>query len=220
MVDQTNLRPFKVALWLSQWQQSHARCPWSSITGWTLTRRGTVRQSFARMPSTCLTMMSWSQVMLRESTLTISLLDSGKWEPWVSLTKPHLSLQRLQWHRPSTAQQRITNPAGCLPGTTWHLCKRVIWSVFTAGGKQNEGIFTKLAWSLTLKKTKIMASGPIISRQIDGEKVEAVTDFIFLGSKITSGVTAAMKLKDACSLEGKLWQTQQCIRRQRYHFLT
>ena len=50
--------------------------------------------------------------------------------------------------------------------------------------------------------TKIMASSPNISLQIDGEKVEAVTDFIFLGSKIT----AAMKLKDACSLEEKLWQ--------------
>ena len=50
---------------------------------------------------------------------------------------------------------------------------------------------------------KIMASGPIISWQIDGETMETVTDFIFLGSKITSVVTAAMKLKDACSLEGK-----------------
>ena len=49
-----------------------------------------------------------------------------------------------------------------------------------------------------------MASGPITSWQIEGEKMEALTDFIFLGSKITAEVTAAMKLKDACSLEGKL----------------
>ena len=49
-----------------------------------------------------------------------------------------------------------------------------------------------------------MASGPITSLQMGGEKVETVKDFIFLGSKIT---TADMKLKDACSLEGKLWQT-------------
>ena len=52
-----------------------------------------------------------------------------------------------------------------------------------------------------------MASGPITSWQIDGETVETVetvTDFIFLGSKITRTVTAAMKLKDTCSLEGKL----------------
>ena len=49
-----------------------------------------------------------------------------------------------------------------------------------------------------------MASGPITSWQIDGEKVETVTDFIFLGSKITVMVIATMKLKDVCSLEEKL----------------
>ena len=58
----------------------------------------------------------------------------------------------------------------------------------------------KAGLKLNIQKTKIMASGPITLWQIDGEKVEAVTDFIFLGSKIT----AAMKLKDACSLEEKL----------------
>ena len=52
-----------------------------------------------------------------------------------------------------------------------------------------------------------MASGPITSWHIDGETVETVTDFIFLGSKITAVVIAAMKLKDACSLEEKLWLT-------------
>ena len=55
---------------------------------------------------------------------------------------------------------------------------------------------------LNNQKTKIMASGPITSWRIDGETVETVTDFIFLGSKIM--VTAAMKLKDACSLEENL----------------
>ena len=50
---------------------------------------------------------------------------------------------------------------------------------------------------LSIQKTKIMASGPITSWEIDGETVETVSDFIFGGS-------AAMKLKDACSLEGKL----------------
>ena len=49
-----------------------------------------------------------------------------------------------------------------------------------------------------------MASGPITSWQIDGETVETVTDFIFMGSKITAVVIAARKLKDAYSLEGKL----------------
>ena len=51
---------------------------------------------------------------------------------------------------------------------------------------------------------KIMASSPITSWQIDGETMETVTDFIFLASEITQMVTAAMKLKDACSLEEKL----------------
>ena len=54
-------------------------------------------------------------------------------------------------------------------------------------------------------KIKIMVCGPITSWQIDGETMESVTDFIFLGSKIT--MTTAMKLKEACSLEEKLWQT-------------
>ena len=58
---------------------------------------------------------------------------------------------------------------------------------------------------LNIQKTKIMASSPITSWQIDGQTVEIVTDFIFLGSKITEMVTAAMTLKDACSLEEKLW---------------
>ena len=57
---------------------------------------------------------------------------------------------------------------------------------------------------LDIQKTKIMASGPITSWEIDGETVETVSDFIFLGSKITADVTAAMKFKDAYSLEGKL----------------
>ena len=56
---------------------------------------------------------------------------------------------------------------------------------------------------LNIQKTKIMASGPITSWQIDGETVETLTDFIFLGFNITA-VTLAMKLKDSCFLEEKL----------------
>ena len=56
---------------------------------------------------------------------------------------------------------------------------------------------------LNIQKMKIRASGPITSWEIDGETIETVSDFIF-GSKITADVTAAMKLKDACSLEEKL----------------
>ena len=62
----------------------------------------------------------------------------------------------------------------------------------------------KVGLKLNIQKTKIMASGLIISRQIEEEKVETVTDFIFLDSKITWMLAAAIKLKDACSLEGKL----------------
>ena len=51
---------------------------------------------------------------------------------------------------------------------------------------------------------KIMASGPITSWEIDGETVETVSDFIFVGSKSLQMMTAVMKLKDACSLEEKL----------------
>ena len=62
----------------------------------------------------------------------------------------------------------------------------------------------KVGLKLNIQKTKIMASGPITSWEIDGETVETVSDFMFLGSKSLQMVTAAMKLKDAYSLEGKL----------------
>ena len=62
----------------------------------------------------------------------------------------------------------------------------------------------KAELKLSIQKTEIMASGSITSWQIDGETVEIVKDFIFLGSKIMQMVTAAMKLKDTCSLEEKL----------------
>ena len=63
----------------------------------------------------------------------------------------------------------------------------------------------KVGLKLNIWKTKIMASSPITSWQIDGETVETVADFIFLGGQM---VIATMKLKDAYSLEGKLWPTQ------------
>ena len=62
----------------------------------------------------------------------------------------------------------------------------------------------KTGLKLNILKTKIMASSLIPSWQIEGGKVEAVTDFISLGSKITETVSAVTKLKDACPLEGKL----------------
>ena len=63
----------------------------------------------------------------------------------------------------------------------------------------------KIVLKFNIQKTKIMASGPITSWQIYGETVETVTKFIFLGSKSLQIVTAAMKLKDTCSLKKKLW---------------
>ena len=65
----------------------------------------------------------------------------------------------------------------------------------------------KVGLKLNIQKTKIMAPAPIASWEIDGETVETVSDFIFWAPKSLRMVTAAMKLKDACSLEGKLWQT-------------
>ena len=62
----------------------------------------------------------------------------------------------------------------------------------------------KVGLKLNIQKTKIMASCPITSWQIDGETVETVTDFILGGSKSLPMVSAPMKLKDACSLEEKL----------------
>ena len=66
----------------------------------------------------------------------------------------------------------------------------------------------KAGLKLNIQKTNIMASGPITSWQIDGETMETVTDFIFWAKKSLQMVTAAVKLKDAYSLEGKLWPTQ------------
>ena len=62
----------------------------------------------------------------------------------------------------------------------------------------------KISLKLNIQKTKIMASSAITSWQIEEGKVEAMTNFLFLGSKLLQTVISAMKLKDACSFEGKL----------------
>ena len=66
--------------------------------------------------------------------------------------------------------------------------------------------WTELNWKLNIQKTKIMASSPITSRQIEGERVETMTEFIFLVSKITVDSNYNHKIKDVCSLEGKARQ--------------
>ena len=70
-----------------------------------------------------------------------------------------------------------------------------------------KGESEKVGLKLNIQKTKIMAFGPITSWRINGETMETVTDFIFLAPKSLRLVTANMKLKDAYSLEGKLWPT-------------
>ena len=70
-----------------------------------------------------------------------------------------------------------------------------------------KGESEKVGLKFNIQKTKIMASGPITSWQIDGETVETMSDFIFGAPKSLQMVIAAMKLKDAYSLEGKLWPT-------------
>ena len=64
----------------------------------------------------------------------------------------------------------------------------------------------KAGLKLKVQNVKIMASGPVTSWQIEGKKVEVVTDFLFLGSKSLWMVTAALKSEDSCFLAGKLWQ--------------
>ena len=70
-----------------------------------------------------------------------------------------------------------------------------------------KGESEKVGLKLNVQKIKIMASGPITSWEIDGETVETVADFTFWAPKSLQMVIAAMKLKDACSLEGKLCPT-------------
>ena len=65
----------------------------------------------------------------------------------------------------------------------------------------------KVGLKLNIQKTKIMASGPITSWQVDGETMGTVTDFIFLGSKITADGDCSHEIQDACFLEEKLWPT-------------
>ena len=65
----------------------------------------------------------------------------------------------------------------------------------------------KVGLKLNIQKTKIMASGPITSWEMDGETVETVADFIFLGFKITADRDCSHEIEDTYSLEGKLWPT-------------
>ena len=76
----------------------------------------------------------------------------------------------------------------------------------------------KVGLKLNIQKTKIMTSSPITSCQIDGEMVEQWLTLFFLAPKSLHMVTAAVKLKDTYSLEGKLWPPKQHIKKQRHYF--
>ena len=89
------------------------------------------------------------------------------------------NINNLKWHHPDGRKQRIKEPLD-----------------------ESE----KVGLKLNIQKTKITASGPITSWQIDGEIVETVADFILEGSKITANVDCSNEIK-RCSLEGKLWPT-------------
>ena len=89
----------------------------------------------------------------------------------------------------------------------WGESKEELKSLLMKVKEESENVGLKL----NIQKSKIMASGPITSWEIDGETVETVSDFIylfiFLAPKSLQMVTAVMKLKDTYSLEGKLWPT-------------
>ena len=87
------------------------------------------------------------------------------------------------------------------------LCQKVKRNWRVSWWKCKRRVMELAGLKFSFQKTKIMAFSPISSWQIDGETKETVTDFIFWGSRTLQMVTAAMKLKDSCSLGKKLWPT-------------
>ena len=101
------------------------------------------------------------------------------------------------------AGRNINNPRYADDTTLMGESEEELKSLLMKVKEENE----KVGLKLNIQKTKIMASCPITSWEIDGETVETVSDFIFGGPKSLQMVIAAMKLKDAYSLEEKLWPT-------------
>ena len=96
-----------------------------------------------------------------------------------------------------TARRNINNLRNADDTTLMAESKEELKSLLMKVKEESE----KVGLNLNIQKTNFMASGPITSWEIDGETVETVSDFNFLGSKSLQMVTAAMKLKDACSLK-------------------
>ena len=97
------------------------------------------------------------------------------------------------------ARRNINNPRYADEDTLMAESEELLESLLMKVKEESE----KVGLKLNIQKTKIMASGPITSWQTDGKTMEIVADFIFLGSKSLWTLTAAMELKDACSLEEK-----------------
>ena len=122
----------------------------------------------------------------------LTYMQSTLWETlgW----KKHKLESRLLREISITSDMQITPPL-------WQKMKRNLKASWLKEESEKVGL------KLNIQKMKIMASGPITSWEIDGETVETVWDFTFWAPKSLQMVTAAVKLKDAYSLEGKLWPT-------------
>ena len=116
------------------------------------------------------------------------------------------SWETLGWKK-HKLESRFPGEKSITSDTQWHHLYGRKWRGTKKPLDESERGSEKIGLKLDIQKIKIMASGTITSWQIDGETVEIVSDFTFLGSKSLQMVTAAMKLKDAYSLEGKLWPT-------------
>ena len=116
------------------------------------------------------------------------------------------------WGGAETQLEKVSLGIKCFSNTAFReLRSRAFQAGYRGSKEELKSLLLKLKEEsekvdlrLNIQKTKIMASSPITSWQIDGETMETVRDFIFGGSEITEIVTEAMKLKDACSLEEKL----------------
>ena len=112
------------------------------------------------------------------------------------------------------AGENISKLTYALTPLLWQKAKNKLKSLFLKVKEESE----KAGSKLNIQKTKIMTSGPITSWQIDREKVETVTDFIFLGSKITVDGNCSHKIKSTCSFKENYDKPKQCIKKQKYHF--
>ena len=113
------------------------------------------------------------------------------------------SWETLGWKKHKIAGRNTSNPRYADDTTLMAENEEELKNLLMKVKEESE----KVGLKLNIQKTKIMASGPITSWQIDGERMETVTDFIFWAPKSLQMVTAAMKLKNIWSLEEKLWPT-------------